>query len=244
MNEKPNTLPKNSTLLPPLGGQAPELPVAHAPVSRPSKGRYRSLAAAGLSMLVAAYLLYIVCHGLSPEHRLGGAELSIMFLAGVSVAAIVRPEDVRGGVAAISKISGWGVAVELRERVEKQEKKVKRQQSEVKAINAMLTILLGADNREHLKKISAGKYMHVRSNKLRDQLRELARMKLIGRNPGHHIRELREIERDAANPEQSKQRLNVNDIVFLSEQGRSIVEQIKNMEAEEAQQDPEWAQET
>ena len=140
-----------------------------------TKAFWRSAVAILLIALVAAYIWRIVRYGLQPDRRLGATELALLVFVAIAVYAIVNPNELKNWLAAISKVSGWGVAVELRERVKKQEKKVRRQQGEVLAINAMLTALITEENRDHLKRLASGRYIHERDNELRDQLRNQRR---------------------------------------------------------------------
>jgi hypothetical protein len=151
----------------------------------PSLGR-KALAAA-VAVGAIAYLVLVVRGAIKPENRLTAAELGVVAVAAVAIAAALRP----GLFDRLQKLDFAGIKFELSE-VKKGQIEVQKNQEEQQAVledvRLALRLLIGNSEREHLVNL----FRHATTNyrlkgALRDELRRLRAMRLLKMREGKAV---------------------------------------------------------
>jgi|SRR5258707_238611 hypothetical protein len=188
-----------------------ESPTALKPEAR-EKSQYRYMIRCAVAVIVLAtvcsYIAGIVLGKISAERKLGGAEVLLVFVSGLVVTVLLRPELLER----LTHVKIGSVEVELRKLQEDQQV----QRNELDDLRFVLTLLLQHSEKEHLRKLNEGETQdYVGRPELRTELRKLRTLGLIRSCEGRRIHEIAD-----------KRKVDLKDFVKLTERGRHYLERI------------------
>jgi len=161
----------------------------------------------------------VVLGAIPADRKIDATNLVILSLAGLLAILMVNPDALER----LKRLKLAGFELDLEKLKQKQEE----QQSQLKAISLLLPMLVREQQAKHLRNLAGSRTAgYVGSHDLRTELRSLATMGLIYRQPGRLVREMK----DAMN-------FNLVEYVQLSEFGGRIVAQLVEMDKAKAEKE-------
>jgi hypothetical protein len=181
-------------------------------VSKPSLARW--IVAAALCLLGAAYIAALITGRIPKDQKVDSTALIILGAAGVAAFLLVSP----GALENLKRIKIAGFEFEM----EQLKKKQFQQQEQLELLHLVLSMVLRPEEAKHLlnlKQYTTSGYKG--GHALRTELRSLCAVRLLERQPGRQIRDIKD-----------GMSFDLTNYVNLTAAGSSMANQLEKLESE------------